>query len=307
MRVLNLLAGGLFAVLCGALAGCNAAPNASPDTAVVAPGSSARIDVLANDTDPDDDPLIIKRAWGADKGLVTINEDNTITYTPHADAEGNDEFTYRVKDNRGAARNARVIVSIEEGAGRALTVAPPAPQTMTFVTTPLTPRREVTPRRQTTPTLLATPEPRREPEVVPTTPPPPAPGASMIQSVQVTLHTTDDDKNREDAVRVVVRRGQEIVADRTFGVGELWGGNSDRAFELRLKPEVPVSDAGLLNIDVIKPPAGGAPGGGWAMQVEVKGRISDGRTVVLLPQTQPVKLGDGQPAQRSWSIPGINP
>jgi hypothetical protein len=274
------------------MAGC-AAPNVAPDSVSVTPGSSATIDVLANDTSPRGDPLIIKRVWGATKGETRINADNTVTYTARPGESGTDEFWYRAKDNHGHARNAHVVVGIEQPTTtRQLTVVPvPVP----------VPAPAHAPPPQPPPAVHAAPEPA----VAPMTPPPPPAGTPMIQSILVTLHTTDDDKNREDAVRVVLRRGQEIVADRTFGVGELWGSDSDRAFELTLQPQVPITDASLLNLDIHKPPVGTAAGAGWAMQVDAQAHLSDGRTITLLPQTQPVKLGDGQPSDRTYAIPAV--
>ena len=296
------------------LTGCNAAPVAVADSAVATPQHATTIDVLANDTDPDADPMIIKKAWGASKGDVVVNEDNTITYTPQGGASGTDEFWYRVKDNHGHAKNAKVLVTIEQPPPpRPVVIMPPpaAPASVTVTTPPSTSVTVTTPPNSGNPpvTIHATPEPATPPPSAapppaPITPPAPPPGTAMIQSILVTLHTTDDDKNREDPVRVVLRRGQEVVADRTFGNGELWGSNSDRAFEMTLKPEVPVGDAPLMNLDVHKPATGG-PGAGWAMQVDLQGRLSDGRTVVLLPQTEPVKMGDGQPNDRTWTIPAI--
>jgi hypothetical protein len=299
MSVRLLLTGLAGAALAGLLTGCNSAPTVVADSAVATPGTPVTVDVLANDSDPDADPLIVKRAWGATRGDVVINPDNTITYTPYTGESGNDEFMYRVRDNHGHAKNGKVVVAINNAPPRAIVVAPPPqPQQTTVVVTP--PPTVSTPP----PTIHATPEPRK-PDVTPITPPPPPPGTPMIQSIRVILHTTDDDKNREDAVRVVLRKDQETVAERTFGVGELWGSNSDRAFEITLKPEVPLTDAGALTLDIHKPPAGGATGGGWAMQVQVDGQTSDGKTITLLPQTQPVKLGDGEPNDRSWAIPGV--
>lgn len=294
MRTFRAATVGLLSVGVSALlTGC-AAPQAQPDTATVSPGGSTTIDVLANDHDPNHDPLIIKRAWGAQKGDVQINPDNTLTYNAHPGEIGTDSFQYRVKDNHGHASNSNVVVRIEPR-------QEPYTSQVTIVPVPMAPPPApviVTPP----PAIHATPEPVPT-ATPPLTPPAPPAGTPMIQSILVTLHTTDDDKNREDAIRVVLRRGQEVVADRTFGVGELWGSDSDRAFEIPLKPEVPITDSGLLNLDVHKPPVGTAAGAGWAMQISAQAHLSDGRTITLLPQTQPMKLGDGQPNERSWTIP----
>jgi hypothetical protein len=124
----------------------------------------------------------------------------------------------------------------------------------------------------------------------------------FIESVLVTLHTTGDDKNREEPVRIVLRRGDEILADRTVGGNELWGSFTDHAYELKLQPQVPLSDASRLVLDISKATVGAPNGGGWTMQAEARARMSDGSTAVLLPRTEPVKVGDDAPVGRSWTL-----
>lgn len=269
---------GVAAVLMAAgLGGCGSAPRVVDDTATAVPGAATRIDVLANDSDPDGDPLQIKNVHGAQKGKVIINGDNTLTYTPNATASGRDTFTYRAKDNRGHARNAQVVVDI---ADRVAVVPVP---------------------------VLGAPEAVVEEEVVVREPSPrpaltPGFGVTAIESVLVRLRTTDDDKNPEDPVRILVRRGQEILADRTVGDGEVWATDSDRVYELWLRPTVAAGDAGLLTLDIRKPDDSFSS---WTMQAGADARLSDGRTVVLLPQTAPVKLGAGEPGERTFTVPPL--
>jgi hypothetical protein len=127
----------------------------------------------------------------------------------------------------------------------------------------------------------------------------PEPGTPAIESVLVTLHTTEDDKNLEDPVRIIVRRGEEVLGERTVGNGEVWATDSDRAFEIPLGPVVSLGSAGLLTIEVRKPESSASS---WAMQAEAEGRLNDGRTVILLPRTAPVKLGAGDPAERTFMV-----
>ncbi|HSJ91666.1 MAG TPA: Ig-like domain-containing protein, partial [Ilumatobacter sp.] len=65
----------------------NRPPVANPDTATVVVGTSRRIDVLANDTDPDGDPLFLvevrRDAGTASAGDVRI-EGDIVSYTPAA-------------------------------------------------------------------------------------------------------------------------------------------------------------------------------------------------------------------------------
>jgi hypothetical protein len=262
--VLTVLSAGVLA----AAAGCNSAPRPLDDSTSLTEGSAVAIPVLANDFDPDGDPMIVARVWGAQKGSVSINPDNTVMYAPAPGAIGVDTFQYRVKDNRGHAKTATVAVAIEPPRERVILAAPepvvvPAPQT--YVVKP----------------------------------------GRTVQSVLVTLHTTADDKNRDEPVRMVVRRENLVLADATVGVGELWGTMTDRSVELILQPPVPAAAVDELSLDLIKGISGAGTGGGWTVWVEAEGRLSDGSKVVLLAPTRPLKLGDGAPAQVSWSLPKL--
>ena len=70
--------------------------------------------MLANDTDVDtgDTKAVASVTQGA-HGAVTINADNTVTYTPAADYNGTDSFTYVAKDAANAlSGSATVTVTI---------------------------------------------------------------------------------------------------------------------------------------------------------------------------------------------------
>ena len=72
--------------------------------AVAAPG------VLANDLDPDGDPLAAMLASGPSHGTVSLSANGSFTYTPSAEYSGADSFTYRASD--GAATSAATLVTI---------------------------------------------------------------------------------------------------------------------------------------------------------------------------------------------------
>jgi len=91
----------------------NEAPVAGDDSAAIQEDDSADIDLLANDTDADEDVLTIASIGTAENGTVTDNGDGTVTYTPNAHYNGSDSFTYTVTDNRGEAVEATVTVDIE--------------------------------------------------------------------------------------------------------------------------------------------------------------------------------------------------
>ncbi len=54
--------------------------------------------VLGNDTDADSDPIEAELLSGPSHGSLTLNPDGTFVYTPNADFNGNDSFTYYAKD-----------------------------------------------------------------------------------------------------------------------------------------------------------------------------------------------------------------
>jgi VCBS repeat-containing protein len=69
--------------------------------------------VLKNDDDPDNgpQPLIARNASDPANGSVTLNSDGSFTYTPDADYNGTDTFTYEAFDG-AAASTATVTVTI---------------------------------------------------------------------------------------------------------------------------------------------------------------------------------------------------
>ncbi|MCB4457290.1 Ig-like domain-containing protein, partial [Leisingera sp. McT4-56] len=76
----------------------NTAPAASDDSASAAHDTAVVLDVLANDSDADGDPLTVTAVTAPSNGTAVINADNTITYTPDAGFTGADSFTYTVSD-----------------------------------------------------------------------------------------------------------------------------------------------------------------------------------------------------------------
>ncbi|MEO1505529.1 MAG: Ig-like domain-containing protein, partial [Pseudomonadota bacterium] len=86
-------------------------PNAVDDTATTNEDTAVVIDVLANDTDPDLDPLTVTSVGPASNGQVAINPDDTVTYTPNADFNGVDSFQVTVNDG-GADSVSTVTVTV---------------------------------------------------------------------------------------------------------------------------------------------------------------------------------------------------
>jgi subtilisin family serine protease len=95
--------------------------NAVNDTAATTEGVAVRINVLANDTDPDGDQLTITSVGPASHGTVTNNGDGTLTYAPAAAFLGVDTFTYTICAPEGcltSSSTGAVTVTVEKRRGR---------------------------------------------------------------------------------------------------------------------------------------------------------------------------------------------
>jgi len=90
----------------------NDAPVADDDLASTNEDNPVSIDVLANDSDADGDVLTTSNVTAASHGVVVINSDNTITYTPNANFNGSDSFTYTVSDGNGGSDTATVSLTV---------------------------------------------------------------------------------------------------------------------------------------------------------------------------------------------------
>ena len=89
----------------------NPAPIAADDTATTNEDTPVNIPVLANDNDPDGDPLTVTAAT-APNGIVVIEADGTVTYTPNANFNGTDTITYTISDGNGGTDTATVVVTV---------------------------------------------------------------------------------------------------------------------------------------------------------------------------------------------------
>jgi len=70
------------------------------------------IDVLKNDTDPDNDRLVVISATQGRNGSVTIKTDSTLTYAPGRNFSGNDSFSYTLSDGKDGTDKASVNVTV---------------------------------------------------------------------------------------------------------------------------------------------------------------------------------------------------
>jgi hypothetical protein len=95
----------------------NLPPEANPDAysvpedgaiVVAAPG------LLANDSDPDSDPLIVITlpVSGPLYGVVSLNGNGSFAYAPFADFRGTDSFEYQISDGHGGTSTATVTINV---------------------------------------------------------------------------------------------------------------------------------------------------------------------------------------------------
>lgn len=86
------------------------APVATNDKATTASNTAVTIAVLDNDRPLGTlTPSILTQPAN---GVVVLNADNTLTYTPTLNTSGEDTFTYRVTDGGGATADAEVTVTV---------------------------------------------------------------------------------------------------------------------------------------------------------------------------------------------------
>ncbi len=136
----------------------NSPPVPVDDTAFTPLGQPVTVAVLANDTDPDGDPLtVIGATVDPIQGTVVINPDNTLTFTPAPTFTGPAIITYVIRDPSGAQRSA--LVTITRG-----NIAPDSDDrtVYTYCATPLriNPRRTATDADGDPLTVTAVTQPR---------------------------------------------------------------------------------------------------------------------------------------------------
>jgi hypothetical protein len=88
----------------------NNPPVAVNDVYSLSPGSQSVLNVLANDTDPDQDDLRISGYSLPGKGSLVVT-DKLITYTADLNASGTDTFAYSISDGRGGSSTAIVNIN----------------------------------------------------------------------------------------------------------------------------------------------------------------------------------------------------
>ena len=93
----------------------NTAPVATADTYTTAedtPKVVAAPGVLGNDTDADGDTLTAIKVTNPSNGSVTLNANGSFTYTPNADWNGTDSFTYKANDGEDDSNTVTVTITV---------------------------------------------------------------------------------------------------------------------------------------------------------------------------------------------------
>ena len=112
----------------------NDLPTSVQDTAETNQGVPVTINVLANDTDNNEEDVLSVVTDGAapEHGELVLNEDNTFTYTPEPSFVGEDDFVYAASDGQFGAELIWVTVTIKVNAS-ALIAAAPLPEEVEFI------------------------------------------------------------------------------------------------------------------------------------------------------------------------------
>ncbi len=89
----------------------NRPPVAVNDAATTTSGQPVTVNVIANDSDPDGDPLTVQSVTAPTLGTAQI-VGNQVVYTPAAGVLGTDTFNYTINDGRGGTASATVTITI---------------------------------------------------------------------------------------------------------------------------------------------------------------------------------------------------
>ncbi|MEF8734171.1 MAG: Ig-like domain-containing protein [Candidatus Accumulibacter meliphilus] len=174
----------------------NDAPVAVADSASVDVRGSLLIDVLANDTDAENQALTLISVGGAARGDVVI-ENGKLRYTPFANGFGADRFSYLLADSEGATASGMVDVLVTGNHAPTLAamadVSVSEGQSLTVIAL----GSDVDPGDTLTYSLVAAP-----------------PGASIDPSSGVIVWQALDGGSYDFSIRVADRAGE--VANRSF-------------------------------------------------------------------------------------------
>ena len=90
----------------------NESPTAVDDEARTEEDREVEVAVLANDTDPDGDPLEVESVSAPEHGTTRIAANGGVAYAPERDYHGADRFTYVASDGAGETATGTVTVTV---------------------------------------------------------------------------------------------------------------------------------------------------------------------------------------------------
>ncbi|SNY04806.1 Ig-like domain-containing protein [Paractinoplanes atraurantiacus] len=124
-------------------------PPLAVDDEVTTPSRTPiEIPVLANDTDPEGQPLTVTSVGAPSRGTATILPAGSIRYLPQGSSAQIETFAYAVRDQAGNTASAQITVHVDQAV-----VPPPAPTTVP----PASPSPTTTPTPTTSPTATTNP------------------------------------------------------------------------------------------------------------------------------------------------------
>ncbi|OQX12318.1 MAG: hypothetical protein BWK80_43850, partial [Desulfobacteraceae bacterium IS3] len=92
----------------------NAPPVAEDDSASTRPNTPVSVPLLVNDSDPNNDPLIVDSITTLPaNGTVSFKPDGTLVYTPNPGFSGTDTFIYQISDGKGGTDTATVTIRVD--------------------------------------------------------------------------------------------------------------------------------------------------------------------------------------------------
>jgi len=95
-------------------------PRASDDSVNVAVSGSVDIDVLANDADPDGDPLSVTAVTQPSHGAASVLQSGRVRYSADDGYSGTDRLSYTISDGTGRTSTAHVDIDVGAGPANAL-------------------------------------------------------------------------------------------------------------------------------------------------------------------------------------------
>src|SRR5439155_17075329 len=90
----------------------NQPPTATDDSLRTLQNRRGRVSVLANDFDPDNNPITLVSSGQGAHGTVSCSAVGACTYLPASGYTGPDSFTYTISDGQGGTASATVNVTV---------------------------------------------------------------------------------------------------------------------------------------------------------------------------------------------------